>query len=1014
MIPQETINEILEAATIEDVAEDLFTLKKSGKSFYCTCPQCGKTGKGKGLIITPAKQIYKCFSCGYSGKSPVNLVMEQKKYTYPEALEWLAGKYGIVIPQNTAAKGPQKRKSSKNKETFCDRQLKGSGLTKQDVTARVYVDENTEKLVETFQSGTRNQYFKIVPGDDMIIWYYNLEGKPVTFKKPRTNRFEHLFRVRWQIPENHPDRNGRSIKYQSPSGSGSHLYIPQIIRQAYKDLRVLKRLYIQEGEKKAEKACKHGMPSVGIMGIHNIASQGHLPNDLQLIVQACQVEEVVFTLDSDWDQLSENLKPGERIDLRTASFFKAVRNFRDYFKAFSNHGIYLELYFARVKQNNNNDKGIDDLLVNTLKDRENELFKDFNEAINNIREKNGEGKYIQVNKITTLTDIQIMQLWEFDNTKNFLKKHKDTLLIYFPNGEIFKIGKLEWRYNQEKKDFEPAQPLTLDEQYWEEIVWEDARGNEKKKLQFDYVNLKKFLRNRGFGRLKMANGKYVFSQCKNKVIRNIEAGEIKDFVVEFTEEVAAKDVQNMILRGGRMYLGPDSLSNMYKMEPVFETPQPDSMQIYFADKYWKITEKEIEEKPLNQLQNSIWDDKIINFKANKTSEPLLKAEMFTEADLEDLPAKERKVWKHFVGQFDIEFTETGKKCHFLQFLNNTGEFAWRKMIDPKTRQKLEDTRTIDEKFETNQHLMSKLTAIGYLLHDYINNSMAKAIICMDGKMSEVGQSNGRTGKSILGTYIGKIVPQVYVGYKQKKLTEDPFLFEGVNEKTKSVFFDDVRANIDIEFFYPYITGLFSVRPLGEKKFTLPEDMKPKLIFTTNHGVNDAGGSLRDRIFMLAFSDYYNENHKPIDDFGINFFQEWDNEQWNLAYNLAALSLQLYFKYGLVKAPLHRLELRNLRQEMGEAFLEWADEYYSDPTNLGHRIPRSEISDNFLSKVPTAKRYYTPHNFKKKLKAYAKFRGFIFNPDLFDKDGNPKKHDSKGRPIDYDKAGGVEYITLSEE
>ncbi len=1014
MIPENTVKEILAAAKIEDIAEDLFTLKKSGKSFYTTCPNCGKTGKGKGLIITPSKQIYKCFSCDYSGKSPVNLLMEQKNFTYPEALEYLADKYSILIPKAQLARGPQKSKSKKNKKTFCDKQLEGSGLTKQDITARVFVDDDTEKLVETFQSGTRNQYGKIAPGDDMIIWYYDLEGKPIQFKKPKTSRFEHLFRVRWQIPENHTDRNGRPIKYQSPAGSGSHLYIPQTIRQAYKDMRVIRRLYIQEGEKKAEKACLHGIPSVGIMGIHNIASQGHLPNDLQMLVQACKVEEVVFVMDSDWDQLSENLKPGDRVDMRTASFFKAVRNFRDYFKAFSNHGIYLELYFAAVKHNTNKDKGIDDLLVNTLKGRENDLMKDFNEAVNNIREKNGEGKYIEIHKITTLTDIQIMQLWEFDNTKNFLKKHKETLLTYFPNGEVFKIGKLEWRWNEEKKDFEPAQPLTPDEQYWEEIVWEDARGNQKKKLQFDYVNLKKFLRNRGFGRLKMANGKYLFAQSKNKVIRNLEAGEIKDFVVEFTEEVASKDVQNMILRGGRMYLGPDSLSNMYKTEPVFEKPQPDSQQLYFQDKFWKITEKEIEEKPLNQLTNSIWDDKIIRFNAEKAKEPLLKVEMFTEADLEDLPKEKKKNYKHFVGQFDITFTETGERCHFLQFLHNTSEFAWRKIIDPKTRQKLDDTRTIDEKFETNQHLMSKLTAMGYLLHDYHNNSMAKAVICMDGKMSEVGQSNGRTGKSILGTYIGKMVPQVYIGSKQKKLTEDPFLFEGVSEKTKSVFFDDVRANIDIEFFYPHITGLFSVRPLGEKKFTLPEDQKPKLIFTTNHGVNDNGGSLRDRIFMLAFSDFYSEHHKPIDDFGVNFFQEWDNEQWNLAYNLAATSLQLYLKYGLVKAPLHRLELRNLRQEMGEAFLEWADEYYSNLSNINSRIPRHEIVEDFLNRVPTAKRYYTPNNFKKKLKAYARFRGYRFNPDLYDKDGNPKKHDNRGRAIEYDKKGGVEYITIANE
>jgi hypothetical protein len=348
------------------------------------------------------------------------------------------------------------------------------------------------------------------------------------------------------------------------------------------------------------------------------------------------------------------------------------------------------------------------------------------------------------------------------------------------------------------------------------------------------------------------------------------------------------------------------------------------------------------------------------------------------------------------------------------FLLNTSEFAWRKMLDPKNRSIKEDERTLDEKFETNMHLMSKLSAMGYLLHDYHIKSIAKAVIPMDGKMSEIGQSNGRTGKSLFGKFVGKIIPQVEIGSKSKKMTEDPFLFEGVTEKTKNVFFDDVRTNIDIEFFYPHITGQFSVRPLGEKRFFLPENNKPKLIFTTNHGINDAGGSLRDRIFMLAFSDFYNEHHKPVQDFGKEFFDEWDHDQWNITFNLAATCLKIYFKYGLIPAPMKRLELRNLRQLMGENFLIWADEYFSQPDNINHQIPRQELADNFQEKVPTEKRYFTPNSFKKKMKAYCQFRELDFNPHLYDSQGAPKKFDKNGRPVENDKSGGVEYFTIGND
>ena len=1014
MIPEEIKNQILAASRIEDVAKDFFELKKSGVSFYCDCPKCGKSGKGKGLSFSPAKQIYKCFSCDFSGNSAASLLMETQDMSFPAALKWLAQKYHIIIDEGPKAKGPQ-RKNGKTAKTFCDMQLDASGLEAKDVQAKVYVDEKTEKLVPIYEAGTRDQYGRIAPGDDMIIWYYDLDGKPTLFKREKANKFDHLYRIRWKIPELHPDRHGQPIKYQSPPSSGSHLYIPEAMRRIYKDGRIIKRLYVQEGEKKAEKACLHGLPSVGIMGIHNIASQGRLPHDLQLIVQVCQVEEVVFVLDADWDHLSENLKPGDRVDMRTASFYLAVRNFRDYFKAFNNMGIYLETYFSYIKTNEKKDKGIDDLLANTLKGKENELYNDFNEALNNIKEKNGEGEYVQVNKITTLTDFQISQFWGAENSKSFLKKYKEVLQENFPNGEMFKIGRLEWRFNQEKNDFEPAQPLGADEQYWEEIKWEDARGGEKKKLQFDYVNLKNFLRNRGFGKIRMASGKYLFASMKGKVIRNVESQEIKDYVVEFTEEIAPKDVQNLLLRGAKMYLGPDSLGNMGKVEPVFNEPERYVQHLYFKEKYWVITDKTIDEKPLNQLLNYIWEDKIIDFNASLASEPLLKIEEFTQEILEQLPPEKQLEYKHFVGQYDIELTETGNKCDFLVFLRNASEFAWRKLQNPQDRKPLqEDGRSIDEKFETNMHLLSKLTAIGYQLHEYHDPSTSKAVIYMDGKMSEVGQSNGRTGKSLVGKFVGQIIPQVVVPSKSKKLTEDPFLFEGVSEKTRSVFFDDVRVNIDLEFFYPYITGPFAVRPLGEKRFFLPEKIMPKISFSSNHGFDDGSGSLRDRMFPLAFSDYYNESWKPINDFNVSFITEWDESQWNLAYNLAATCLQLYFKYGLVKAPLRRLEMRNLRQRMGETFLNWADEYFSDPNHINEKLARGELTEDYLKKVPSAARYYTPHSFKDKLSAYCEFRELKLNPQLYDPDGNPRKYDKRGRPIEFDKSGGVEFFTIAND
>ncbi len=149
-----------------------------------------------------------------------------------------------------------------------------------------------------------------------------------------------------------------------------------------------------------------------------------------------------------------------------------------------------------------------------------------------------------------------------------------------------------------------------------------------------------------------------------------------------------------------------------------------------------------------------------------------------------------------------------------------------------------------------------------------------------------------------------MIPQVYIGGKSKDLTEDPFLFEEVTEKSKNIFIDDVRANVDFEFFFPVITGRMTINCKGIGKFTLPEKDTPKLYITTNHAINGSTASFRDRQALIAFSDFYSDDYKPIDDFGNNFFEEWDEKQWNLFYNFMAACLQLYFKVqqkGWVKA-----------------------------------------------------------------------------------------------------------------
>ncbi len=94
MIPQETVNLILDTARIEDVVGEFVTLKRRGSSLWACCPFHNE--KTPSFHVEPSRGIYKCFGCGKSGTA-VGFLMEYEKLSYTEALKFLARKYHIEV-----------------------------------------------------------------------------------------------------------------------------------------------------------------------------------------------------------------------------------------------------------------------------------------------------------------------------------------------------------------------------------------------------------------------------------------------------------------------------------------------------------------------------------------------------------------------------------------------------------------------------------------------------------------------------------------------------------------------------------------------------------------------------------------------------------------------------------------------------------------------------------------------------------------------------------------------------
>ncbi len=99
-IPPHIIDDIMQTARIEEVIGEFVNLKRAGSNLKGLSPFTDE--KTPSFVVSPAKQIFKCFSTSKGG-SVVTFLMEKEHFSYPEALRWLADKYGIQIPEDEPA-----------------------------------------------------------------------------------------------------------------------------------------------------------------------------------------------------------------------------------------------------------------------------------------------------------------------------------------------------------------------------------------------------------------------------------------------------------------------------------------------------------------------------------------------------------------------------------------------------------------------------------------------------------------------------------------------------------------------------------------------------------------------------------------------------------------------------------------------------------------------------------------------------------------------------------------------
>ncbi|HEZ3437069.1 TPA: DNA primase [Neisseria meningitidis] len=172
MIPSDFIDELLAKTDIVDIIDEQVPLKKGGANYMACCPFHKE--KTPSFSVSPTKQFYHCFSCGAHG-SVIGFVMEHQGLSFPEAVQFLADRVGMVVPKvhgqndNPEVRAERKKKQQTLEETtaaaadFYAQQLKFNPaakayLDKRGLSAEViahyglgYAPDGWQPLTQVFQ-----------------------------------------------------------------------------------------------------------------------------------------------------------------------------------------------------------------------------------------------------------------------------------------------------------------------------------------------------------------------------------------------------------------------------------------------------------------------------------------------------------------------------------------------------------------------------------------------------------------------------------------------------------------------------------------------------------------------------------------------------------------------------------------------------------------------------------------------------------------------------------------------
>lgn len=502
-----------------------------------------------------------------------------------------------------------------------------------------------------------------------------------------------------------------------------------------------------------------------------------------------------------------------------------------------------------------------------------------------------------------------------------------------------------------RHDFEALLKTAMPVRFWETTMTENGSRLEVNTAYFIH-----FLSMSGFGRLEdtLSREEYLV-KVDGTMVRKVTAKDIRQYVIAWLRE-RHEDVKvlNLILNSNRTK--GTTMEDLPLLNLSFSTCESDRQYVYFKNLCVEVTADKFSEHKANDMDRYVWEDNISQVHYRRTAPAF------------DFRRESEDMWS---------ICPTNIKSHYFRYLINASRIYWREELEQRATENAEENAryneankfnicgprlSFEEQQEQMQNLAAKLFAIGYLLHRHKDQARAWALWIMEDKISNDGESSGGSGKSFMIKFLENIKKILFLGGKNKKLTENQFIFQNVTESTDIIWVDDADQHFDFTFFYDKITGSLETNKKHVDSNVMDFTKSPKFAFTSNFPPPNKDSATLRRLLFVVFSDYYHqktddndyrESRRIYDDFNLELGGEhYTNEMWNDDVNFMLDCIQFYLKVSKevvkITPPMDRIKDRISIQIMGNQFRQWAEVYFHKKSeNVNTYISKNDTFNAFL-------------------------------------------------------------------